>query len=164
MIAPVANRRYSKAEIARLRELNPGFTMPGHVMRYDADGMVSFVPWRQAGGGHGWAGDPGAPARGFVATWDEDPWPKDPIRKRTPQQRVDSLMLKFIDDCKRTGTVPGLSDERIRAIVGEDWKDGQARGITAEDVRAVATHFLSEAANRHEASEYKKVTRTAPSD
>ena len=75
-----------------------------------------------------------------TATFDELP----PIVKRTPQQRLDSLMLKWIEDMKQAGTVPGVDDEKVREIVGEAWKAGRTE-ITADVVRTVAAHFLNQA-------------------
>lgn len=83
--------------------------------------------------------------------------PLEPIRKRTPQERVDSLMLRWIDDCKRAGTVPGLGDMAINQIVSEAWKSGRTE-ITAEVVREVAAHFLQQAENEHEAKLAKQIT------
>ena len=75
-----------------------------------------------------------------TATFDELP----PIRKRTPHERVDSLMLKFIGDMRQAGTIPGVDDEKVREIVGEAWKTGRTE-ITGEVVRQVAQYFLNQA-------------------
>lgn len=95
----------------------------------------------------------GAPKRGEAVFA-----PNDPIIKRTAQERKNSLMLKMIEDCKRAGTVPGLSDERISEIVGEAWKAGESQ-VTAEVVREVAAHFLQQAENDHNAKLAKQITR-----
>ena len=145
------NRRYSFEEMETLRA-DPEVArkaLEGYVLRQNLDGTLSFVHWSKATGGGGAFGGKSEPTRGFASTWDTNegpgPWGDLPaIRKRTPQQRVDSLMLKFIEDCKRTGTVPGLDDERISAIVGQAWKTGRSE-ITAEVVKKVAQHFLTEA-------------------
>jgi hypothetical protein len=89
--------------------------------------------------------------------------PLDPIQKRTAQQRVDSLMLRFIDDCRAAGTVPGLDDARISAIVGEAWVSGRTE-ITAGVVRMVAASLLQEAENKRNADNYKKVVTPSPND
>ena len=75
-----------------------------------------------------------------TATFDD----LEPIKKRTPHERVDSLMLKFISDMKTAGTIPGVDDEKVREIVGEAWKTGRTE-ITADVVRTVAAHFLNQA-------------------
>lgn len=157
--------RYTAQQMEQMRQAYPDFRMPGFVLRIDADGMSSFVPWHQAAGGG--ALDPNRPEedlpmRALRATWDEDPFPVDPIRKRTPQQRTESMMDNLVADWKRTGTIPGLSDEKVKELVGRSWKQG--RPLTAAQVRAAAAALLQEAENRYEAAERKKVVRTAPSD
>lgn len=81
-----------------------------------------------------------------------------PIVKRTPQERVDSLMLRWIEDCKQAGTVPGLDDLYIQQIVGEAWKAGRTE-VTADVVRQVAASFLAKAEAEHEAKLSKQITR-----
>lgn len=151
----VPGRKYTFAEVAELRN-DPEVAervLQGYVLRQDLDGTVQWVRWDKATGGGGAFGGPDPkPLRSFEGVWDRDegpgPWGDlPPIVKRTPQQRVDSLMLKFIGDCRKAGTVPGFSDERISAIVGEAWKTGRNE-ITAEVVRMVAQHFLEDAQRR----------------
>lgn len=81
--------------------------------------------------------------------------PLDPIRKRTPQERVDSLMLRLIEDCKAAGTVPGLDDMRISHILGEAWKTGRSE-VTAEVIRQVAQDFLADAEAKKNHADYKR--------
>jgi hypothetical protein len=75
----------------------------------------------------------------------------DPIEKRTPEQRVESMMLKFAGECMALGRVPGLSDEQHRIILGAGWTG--KRDITAEEVKAVCAYLLSDAENKREDSE-----------
>ena len=92
-----------------------------------------------------------------------DPFDKPPpIQKRTPQQRLESLANSFMEDCMAAGRIPGVDDEKTRELVGESWRQG--RPFTAEDVRTAAATLLQQAENRFEASERKKVVRTAPRD
>jgi len=98
-----------------------------------------------------------------------------PIVKRTAQQRVDSLMAKWLVAMKAAGGLPTLMgdsvpvagstqaekdefykrqaiekkelDDQIALIVGEAWKEGRTE-ITADIVRQVATHFLQDAENK----------------
>jgi hypothetical protein len=58
-------------------------------------------------------------------------------------------MLKWIDDMKRAGTLPGVADAQVQEIVGEAWKSGRSE-VTAEMVRTVASHFLTKAEEQHE--------------
>lgn len=148
-----------------MRQAYPGFQMPGYVMRIDADQMTSFVPWHEAAGGG--AIDPNRPEedlpmRPIVSTWDEDPFPVDPIRKRTPQERTDSMMENLLAGQRELGQEMGLSEDKVIELTARSWKRGQP--VTAEHVRAVAASLLRDAENRFEASERKKIVRTSPTD
>jgi len=153
----------------------------GYVLRMDMDGYVEIVHFSQAddfqGAMHGaWrmmkqavkgprgdrrmltapgfdgAKDPGGPPvqAGTIA----------PTRKRTPQQRLDSLMQRWVDDCLRTGTVPGLDDPMISVILDSAFASGKT-GITAENVRTVARFFLEDA-ERKKAEANRKLIVTPP--
>jgi len=89
--------------------------------------------------------------------------PLDPIKKRTPQERLDSLMLRFIEDCKMAGTVPGLDDARISLILGEAWRSGRSE-VTAEVVREVARSFLEKAEAEKVHADYKRTAKPSPND
>ena len=152
-------KRYTYAEMQRLRELYPGLLMPGFVIRANEDGTMQFVKAEDASALHEWKSP-----RGYEDTRPMDEvFPKEPIKKRTPQQRVESLVNRWIDDCKRAGGIPGVSEEQVSAVLGEHWKLSPS-GITVEDVRKLAVAMLKRAENKYEASEQKKVVRTAPSD
>jgi hypothetical protein len=140
----VPNHPYTHAELKALRadpELK-AWSAKGYHWQQNLDGTVQLTHWSKV------PGTAGTPMRGYVGTFDEDPWKLDPIRKRTRMERVDSLMLRFIEDCKKTGTVPGLSDAKVSEIVGEAWVTGRNE-VTAEVVRSVAAHFLNEAAKQN---------------
>lgn len=157
----VPGRRYTSAEMAELRDTPElaGMALQGYVLRANDDGTMQFVHWTKATGGGGtFNGKPARPGRGYTAT--EDPWGDlPPIVKRTPQQRVDSLMVRFIEDCRKTGTVPGLSDARISAILGYT-KNTNRDGVTAEDIRRIAQHFLTNAESKREDDLSRRVTRS----
>ena len=87
--------------------------------------------------------------------------PLDPIEKRSPQERVNSLMLRFMEDCKAAGTVPGLDDMRISWILGEAWKTGMSQ-ITGEHIRTIAAHYLQKAENEKAAADYKRTVTPSP--
>lgn len=144
------NRKYTYDELAQLRN-DPSLAQrvfDGHVMRQDLDGTVKFVPWSQASEGGGTFGNkPDKPLRGFAST-DEDPFDVaslPPIVKRTPHQRVDSMMLKVLADFKG-GNV--MTEEQIKANVDEvtaqAWRDGRTE-ITGEVVRQVIQRFMERA-------------------
>ena len=165
----VPGRKYSYAELQQLRN-DPEIAqraLQGYVLRQDLDGTVRWVHHSKATGGGGNFGAPvEVTTRNYEAVWDKNegpgPWDLPPIVKRTPQQRVDSLMLRFIGDCQKAGTVPGVSDARISEILGEAWKTGRNE-ITADIVRRVAQHFLGEAEAKHKETLSHKVADYRPS-
>lgn len=151
----VVGKKYTKEQLDAFR-LDPqleSMKMQGYVLRLDDDGMFSFVPWQAAsrsGQGRTYQSTAAMTALKDGLT---------PIVKRTPQERVDSLMLRFIDDCKRAGTVPGLDDAMVSTIVGAAWMGGRTE-VTGEMVRRIAQHFLEKSEKDFEAAESKRVTRT----
>lgn len=154
----VPGRKYTSEQLARLVDQATAdeLQLEGYVLRHDVlDGMWSVVHWTHAGSGEEF----GTKRKPRIA-FDPNAFPKPAlIKRRTPQERVDSLMLRFIDDCRRTGTVPGIDDERISFIVGQAWLTGRNE-ITAEVIQRVAQHFLADADKKFEAAEQKRVTRT----
>lgn len=155
---PVSGRKYTGAQMDAMRRAYPNFVMPGHVLRIE-DGMFSFVPWHKASGGG--SRDPNRPQENLpLRQWKaHHPLTADPIQKRTPQERIASLAARFADDLK-AGKV--LTPDQLQDITAQAWKRGQP--VSGEAVQAVAQHFLERAEREYEASEHKKVTRTAPSD
>lgn len=134
------NHPYTWAELEKLTQ-DPTleeFKLKGYVLRGDADGTFTFVHWSEAS-----FGGQGGPLAGRVYNPHgfED---IAPIVKRTPQERVDSLLLKIMDDCKRYQTVPGFTDSKISEILGEPWETGKDE-MTAERTRKVAAYFLTKA-------------------
>lgn len=71
----------------------------------------------------------------------EDVEREHPMRRRTPQQRTAAMMVRLMSEAKKTGSVPGLTPEQIRAIIGESWRQGEP--LAAEDVQKVAAWFMS---------------------
>lgn len=168
MIQP--GKKYTRAQL--VRALGPQdaqqLRMRGYVLRHDVlDGTYSVVPWTEASDSRT---QPVQGAGTFA--------PPPPIRKRTPAQRVDSLMLKWLDEMKRAGGLPPLRepdrsdpeawdkyladkramDDKIREIVGAAWVDGRTE-ITAEVVEKVARHFLEAAEKQHDEKLDHQVTR-----
>jgi hypothetical protein len=147
----------------------------GYVLRMDAEGWVEIVHWSKADDFQStmrddwkrYRKDPGRPemlrAGGFDGSKDPGGPPVDagtiaPVKKRTPQQRLDSLMQRFVDDCLRTGTVPGLQDPMISTILGMAWMSGKNQ-ITASHVRTVAAWFLERAEREKERANRKLIVR-----
>lgn len=134
------NHPYTWAELEKLTQ-DPtleNLKLKGYVLRGDADGTFTFIKWDEAS-----FGGQGAPLAGRVYTpvGFED---LDPIVKRTPQERVDSLLLKIMADCKQYQTVPGLTDDKIGEILGEKFETGKD-DMTIERQRRVAAWFLAKA-------------------
>lgn len=97
----------------------------------------------------------GAPRMAF------DPYafaPPPPIQKRTPAERKASLINKWFEACQRAGTVPGLTDEQVSKILGENWKTGKSQ-MTAEVVDRLASVMLGQAEAQHEDKLAHQVTR-----
>lgn len=88
----------------------------------------------------------------------ENAFQVEPIKKRTPQKRVDSLMLGLIDESKKTGLAPLLSDPRVKEIVSQAAIDGRT-GVTAEEVRRIAQLFLDRAEKERNERESHLVVR-----
>lgn len=119
----------------------------GYVLRFDYNSqMFSVEPWQQV-----------QPGRPHATT--SDFGELTPIVKRTPQQRIESLTLKMLEDVKRSGTIPGADDETMRDLVGEYWKRGRTE-VTAEMVRAAAAKLLGMAEAKHEEKLDKQITRS----
>lgn len=133
-----------------MRRAYPDFSLTGYHWRVE-NGRFSLVHWSQVT-------DVSRP-RGFALGFDEDPFPLEPIRKRTPQQRVDSLISRFGEDLK-AGRV--MTQDQLQDITANAWKRGQP--VSGEAVRTVATALLETAERRQEAKQDKQVVRTAPSD
>lgn len=149
--------RYTRQQLVKLVDQAEAheLQMQGYVLQHDVlSKTYTIVPWYEAGGGEqfGKLRDP------RVFQGEPDFGPIDPIKKRTPMQRVDSLMLRLIEDCKAAGTVPGLDDARISLILGEAWKSGRNE-VTAEVIRKVAADFLAKAEKEHEEKLSTQVTR-----
>ncbi len=146
---------YRKSTIDNILLNDPGavqgIQLAGYVMQFEpVKERFRFIRQEDT------AFEGGRRARQYVL---EDPWGEiEPIVKRTPQQRVESLLLKFITDCKREGRIVGLSDSQIRDILGPTWTDGR-KDITAEEIKTVAAWFIQNAEDRRNADNAKRVVR-----
>jgi len=175
-------QRYRPEELTKILTEAKAATLriQGYVLRMDSEGWVEVVHgsktfdpivarrkrrgWRKVLGprkdprgimrarGFDGAQDPGGPPiqAGSVGS----------IKKRTPQQRIDSMMTRWIEDCKKHGTVPGINDPMMSMILGEAWMSGM-HNITAEQVRQVVQHFLNRA-EKEKAEANRKLIVTPP--
>jgi len=153
MIVP--GRRYGFEELRRLRTRPEAkaWEARGYHWSYNLDGTASLVHWTQV------PGTAGRAPRGITATFDSDPFPLEPIRRRTPAERRESLIGRFAEDLK-AGRV--LSADDLSTIAAQSWRRGEP--VTGEALTAVASHFLGEAEKRNEEEQGRHVVRTAPSD
>ena len=147
MIVP--NRKYTYAELEQIRQRHPDlaakYAKAGYVWRMDLDGTMMMVHQSQATEGGGRFGGPAnKPMREF-ATTNPDPFNTDelpPIRKRTPQERLASLMAKISEDFK-AGRVFTLDETNMN-------RPGRPKAdrLDGEVVKEVAQTFLEDAENR----------------
>jgi hypothetical protein len=165
----VPGKRYTRQQLAEAIDQSTAdeLKLQGYVLQYDALSQTyGVVPWYEAGGAESFGPysskvtQTGLRApRGGSASFGPPP---DPIKKRTPMERVDSLMLKLVDDCKRTGTIPLVDDARIKLLVGESWRAGKQ--LTGEDIRRVASNLLARAEKEKQLADFKKVGDYNPSN
>jgi len=147
------SRSYTGEEIidmhrrGRLRDI----TLQGYCTRADADGTIKLVPWYESTWFRLDAGKPTqATSRNLAESMLADVNANHPIRRRTPQERVASMMLRLMAEVKRSGTIPGVTPDLIKRVVGNAWQEGQP--LTEEVVRAVAAHYLGVGEKENKAS------------
>ncbi len=143
---------YTREEVAAFRD-SPELAnalLRGFVFTLTIGGNFMLIPWNQAaGGGYGGPGKQGfidtqsggsSYGRPETHTFDKHDLP--PVTKRTPQERVESLLSKVGDDLRF-------------------YLSGQAgREVSGEETRRVAAGALQEADDAFEETESKRVTRT----
>jgi len=142
------NHPYTQAQIDDIVRSSSAseIMLRGYVLRVQ-DGFTYIVPAKDA---------TAQQARPRTASVGLDAFGELPaINKRKPADRVDSLMLKWLEDMKAAGTVPGLSDAKVSEIVGEAWKSGRLE-VTTEMVKTVASHFLAKAERERAGQNYKR--------
>jgi hypothetical protein len=137
--------KYTFAELEGFRE-NPSlrdWAAKGYVWRQELDGTLKLVHWSKS---H--MDNEVKNPRGYADTRTmEEIFPTEPIKKRTPQERKDSLINRWWESCKKAGTVPGLSDEQLTNLFGREWKTGVSE-ITYADIERMASAMLQEAENK----------------
>lgn len=169
----VPGRRYKGWEIRQLIDQSTAkeLEFQGYVLQYDALSQTyAVVHWTKASQPFRQDGNRAQRRRVQKTVGPEAFGELDPIVKRTPVQRVDALMLKWIEEMKAAGGLPSLvgevpegasvaerenierrrahdkkmMDDKISEIVGAAWVEGRTE-ITADVVRQVAAHFLGQA-------------------
>lgn len=156
------SKRYHIDDIFKMRRDGrlQNIALAGYVVRSEDNGMISFVPWhqstfaaRKAAGGD----------RQYDITADAEKMREDverefPMVRRTPQQRVASMVVRMMAEAKRNGTIAGLTDAQIRTITGEAWLTGESQ-VTEAMVRKVVAHFLGVAEVDNREADSKRTTR-----
>jgi hypothetical protein len=156
----VPGKRYTRQQLAEAIDQSTAdeLKLQGYVLQYDVLSQTyGVVPWYEAASGAEF-GTFRQDNRGGTGAFA----PLDPIKKRTPMERVDSMMLRLVDDCKRTGTLPLVDDVRIKQLVGESWRAGKQ--LTGEDIRRVASNLLARAEKEKQLADFKKVGDYNPSN
>jgi hypothetical protein len=59
-------------------------------------------------------------------------------------------------EVKRTGRVTGMSNEEMRSIVGESWKEGQP--LTGEDIQKLSQWFMGRAEVDNKEADSHRIT------
>jgi hypothetical protein len=85
----------------------------------------------------------------------------DPIRKRTPQERVDSLMEKVGRGIRESGA--GVLPERVIEEIRLEYKWQEGKDVPAEMVRAILAKYLHVETEKAEEGYNKTVTYSRPS-
>lgn len=147
----------------------------GCVLRYSPfEQTITIVPWHKAdmyyvdadndkNWEHVHRGSPVHRSINEGRTWKSPNFEIAPHVRRTPQQRLQSLMDRLVDDCKKHGTVPGVAHPMIQTIVGEAWKYGQTE-VTGEFIRKVAQYFMEKANAAQRESDWKKIVSDPGAD
>lgn len=131
---------YTREELKKLMSQATAdeLRMRGYVLRFDVNsGKYSVVHHTKAAGS-------GVTGSGLFT-------PPPPIQKRTPSQRVDSLMLKLVDDMKKHGGIPALQSGVAPRVALGNGRDRPA--TTAEIEEAGRRRALEEVANNQRVSE-----------
>lgn len=137
---------FTSEEIIELHEAGRlrGIVLEGYCTRVE-DGKIYFVPWYESSFMRAEQGKLMTHVSDdFVPAMQAEVEEEHPIIKRTPQQRVASMVMRLIAEYKNSGnTLPGIHGEDIKAMVGASWKEGAP--LTEDDVRAIASYFLGKA-------------------
>lgn len=85
------------------------------------------------------------------------------VRKRTPQERMDSMMKRLAEHYRQTGRTPTKADAEIQAMVGEFHRHGVG-DVDGEFLRKVAQHFLEQARREQMKNDHRKIVSTPGND
>jgi len=157
-----SDKRQQLEELLKRMERDP-LIKRGYVARADADGKVGFVPWQKATT-KGKAGK--SELKPVSSETHEFAFTPPPILKRTPQQRVESLTLRLMQQVEESIRVygePRLPEDVLREIQVEYWKAGipEKFDYSIENLKVIARKFLQEAELKNK---YERKNTNRPSD
>jgi hypothetical protein len=84
-----------------------------------------------------------------------------PMKRRSGQQKRLSLVKRLLASAKQYGTIPGLTDEQISAMIGEKWKTGVSI-VTEDMVARVSAYYLGQGEATNKAADSKRTTKAHP--
>ena len=132
-----------------------GITLEGYVTQVE-DGKIKFIPWTESYRFREQTGQLRTSTH-YLDTMREEVEREHPILRRTPQERTTSMVMRLIGSMKQYGTMPGFTDEQIKAIMGDYWKVGEP--VTEEAVRRLAAHLLDQGEKTNREADSHRVTR-----
>ena len=155
------SRKYHFSEIMDLH--NKGRLRPvavaGYIVRADADGMISFVPSSESTLFRAERGKlKQHVSHDFVDTMREKLEHEHPIVRRRAQAKRISLVQRLMETAKQYGTIPGLTDEQISAMIGEPWTTGVSV-VTAEMLDRISAYLLVQGEATNKEADSKRVTK-----
>lgn len=163
----IPGKEYTLAELQKLvrnEDDAARVAWQGYVLQHDLlKDTYKLVHWTKSASGRDW-GESNRPFGSPRMAHDPYAFSKpEPLVRRTPQQRRESLVNKWFEACKLAGTIPGLSDEQITDILGEEWKTGESQ-ITYEVVERLAAAMLQRSENKQNRDDQHRVVRQGPTD
>lgn len=155
------SRKYTIEEIMSLYyrgRLRP-VAVEGYIVRADADGMVGFVKAEESTLFRMERGKTLVhQSDDFVDAMAKDVEENHPMRRRGGQEKRYSLVKRLLRDAQTFGTIPGLTDAQVSAMIGEKWVTGVSQ-VTQEMLDRVSIHYLGQGENANKAADAKRITR-----
>jgi hypothetical protein len=129
----------------------------GYCSQGTENGMLQFVPYEES---LAFRTDTGRSqtyvSEDFTEAMRQEVERENPILRSTPQEKVARFALRIMAEVKRTGRVTGMSNEEMRSIVGESWKEGQP--LTGEDIQKLSQWFMGRAEVDNKEADSHRVT------
>jgi hypothetical protein len=136
-------------ETGRLRSI----TDRGYCTQGTEEGLLQFVPWQES---LAFRTPKTYVSEDFTEVMRQDVEREHPILRRTPQERKMAMAMRIASEVERTGSVPGLTDPEVNAIVGEAWRMGDP--VSGETIVALAKELMEQAEKQNREHNAHKVT------